>query len=141
MLVDRVNYEQEVTEFTQAYNSTPQSSTTIPPRALIFRSRTSAIRLPTQFSPVLHDELDQTAIFNDNLAKQNSKFYSDSKNNFIPNSFVVGQDILLKQKQSNKTMTLFDPIPYKIISIKRSMVEISRNGKTYARNTALIQPF
>ena len=138
-----LNYETEICEYTRAYNLTPHSSTLIPPRDLFFKTRTSSVRLPTFHLPHknINDSLHTQAIANDCQAKETSKVNTDFNMKTNNHTFSLGQEVLLKQTQTNKTMTPFDPVPFKITNIKGSMVEINRNGRTYARNVALIQPF
>ena len=135
------NYEFEVSEFTRAYNATPHSSTLIPPRDLLFRTRTSSVRLPTFLNPCSNNQLNAKAEHNDLFASETSKYHTDCHNKTKPHSFFIGQKVLLKQKQTNKTMTPFDPSPFSILKLNGSMVILTRDGKTYARNVALIQNY
>ena len=72
---------------------------------------------------------------------ETSKYYADQKLQNHPHHFEIGQEVLLKQIQKRKTDSIFEPTPYLISNIKENMVLVSKDGKTYARNISLIQPF
>ncbi len=135
------NYEEEVRNYVAAYNSTPHSTTGMTPRELMFRTKTSSIRMPTFHQSAPLNETQTKAVENDARAKAKSKEQADACSRAQEHKFRIGDQILLKQVRRNKTYSLFDPAPYTITSINQSMAIICRDGKSYARNVSMIQHF
>jgi len=136
-----LDYEEEIREHVSAYNSTPHSTTGLTPRELFFKSKTSSVHLPVFHQKAIRDDLQSRAVENDARAKQKSKENTDFDRNSKPHTFQIGDLVLLKQVKRNKTTTPFDPDPYHITGINHSMITVSRAGKSYARNSSLIQHF
>lgn len=137
----RKNFNKEIQDFTRAYNATPHTSTGLPPRNFIFKSSVSSTKLPVLNFKPSYDNLYQILRENDRAAKETSKYYADQKLGNHHHHFKIGQEVLLKQIQKRKTVSILEPAPYTISDKKGNMVLVSKDGKTYARNISLIQPF
>ncbi|RNA30959.1 hypothetical protein BpHYR1_007835 [Brachionus plicatilis] len=58
-----------------------------------------------------------------------------------PNNFKVVEMVLLKWRSSNKSDTIFDPNPFRIIEVNGSMITFERNGKILIRNEYFIRRY
>jgi len=135
------HFEHEVKEFTRSYNATPQSSTGFAPRELLYKSRTSSTRLPVFHKPPVEDEVHGQVHGNDQYSKATAKAYTDARLKVKDHSFEVGQEVLQKQRRKNKTDSPFDPDPFIITGVKGSMIEISRHGSSYCRNSSDLKSY
>ena len=62
----------------------------------------------------------------DDQAKQKIKAYADRKNNVKPSDICVGDTALVKRDKSyRKSLTPYDPKPYKVTETKGSMLTAS----------------
>jgi hypothetical protein len=124
-----------ILEAVRNYNATPQCSTSVAPRKLMFKTEQCSSRLPVAMD-TYSDEFTQMAIENDAKAKEKNTNSYNQKNKCRMHNLLVGERVLLKQQKSSKLSSRNDPNPYEIVAIKGNMISVSRNGKTYARNVS-----
>jgi hypothetical protein len=119
------------------YRATPHSVTKVAPAQLIFRNADTS-RLPRYKSGFVPESIDLQASVNDQVNKKkmvkNANKYLHTKEV----SLQVGDKVLVKQNQTNKTMTPFDPSPFEITAIKGTMITARNSNKTITRNISFI---
>ena len=47
--------------------------------------------------------------------------------------------VLMKQRKINKFSVTFDPVPFKVVRVKGSMITVTRNGKYLTRNISMFK--
>ncbi|CAF1038215.1 unnamed protein product, partial [Brachionus calyciflorus] len=136
------DWEAELVEFLRNYRDTPHSSTGVAPYKLMFQSRAKTSKLP-DFNTVVQSkgELHELAKHRDSQAKDKMKMYNDKKLKAQSNNFKVGDMVLVKWKRSNKSTSLFDPRPFKIIKINGTMITVERDGHILVRNSSFIKNY
>lgn len=106
----------EINSLLRSYNSTPHSSTGIPPVDLMFgRANANTSLLPIW--PSTHSSVQlESAILSDRKAKASQKAHYDARTQAKKRSFSVGDQVMLDTRYDakiyNKTTPRFDPDPY-----------------------------
>ncbi len=136
--VDGVCWKTRLNEFMRNYRATPHSMTKVAPAELIFRNAHTS-RLPRYKSGFVPESIDVQASSNDQVNKRKMVDYANKYLRTKEVSFQVGDHVLVKQNQTNKTMTPFDPIPYEIRAIKGTMITASNSKKTITRNISFFK--
>jgi hypothetical protein len=73
----------------------------------------------------------------DAKAKQQAKEYADGKRRAREKYFKIGDKVLLRQPHTNKYSTQFSSVPFTIIKINGSQLELQeQHGQKYKRNSA-----
>ena len=136
--VDESKFEVELLNFLRDYRSTPQTATKYSPHSLLFKSNSTTSRLP-----IVRDGMNSTtsdAIRNDDKSKAKIKRYADKKLRTRESTLQVGDLVYLKyDTRKSKSQPIYDPTPYKIVSMKGTQVVISRNNSTLVRNSSLLK--
>ena len=68
--------------------------------------------------------------------KKQMKEYADKRRNARESLIVVGDQILLKQSKADVLTQAFDPGPFSVIGVKRSMITVKRGRKIKSRNSS-----
>ena len=127
------DWRKTLNDFLMAYRATPHSSTGVSPAQVMFPGRRFKTRLPNCSSaPIRNDEVDE---FNRRVTAK-AKAYADDKRKALASSLSVGDTVLVRQQKRNKLTSFFRPEPYKIVSIKGSMVSARRGGHIIVRNSS-----
>ncbi len=123
-------WEATLTEFLRNYRATPHAATGAAPSRLLFKGQASTAKLPTSYNYNTNynanykdhngDQLAQ-ARAKDTEAKSKAAAYNNNTRKAREHSFKIGDLVLLKQRQLNKSMPPFDPEPYTITEIRHSM--------------------
>ena len=69
------------------------------------------------------------------------KLNSDKKAKFLKIDYSIGDLVLVKRSQTNKTVSVFDPVPYAITSISGSMLSAKRDNTFITRNISFFKKF
>jgi hypothetical protein len=121
-------------QFLRAYRETPHSTTGVPPEILMLgSSRTTGI---PQFLPT-GDEMREAqasahhkASTNDERQKKTMRAEYDLNMHTRNSRLQVGSLVVVQRPITNKSVTTWDPNPYRGVSIKGSMVTAQRQGTT-----------
>ena len=73
---------------------------------------------------------------NDDRAKEKMKEYADAKQRARPSQLKVGDTVLARQRKQKKFCTRFDPVPFKVVRKRGTMITASCNGKYITRNAS-----
>ena len=84
----------------------PHQTAGATPAELMFK-RKICTKLP-QLNSVVQSEIDDKARERDQISKFKGKLYSDDKRNAKPTDIEVGDEVLLKQKKTDKLTTSFE---------------------------------
>ena len=134
----------ELDLFLRNYRATPHSSTRIAPEQLLFKTLSSTSRLPNFLKsnlPKSQLEIDDSARFNDELAKNRMKVNMDAKLKVTVSQFCVGDRVLLSNNNGpfNKSNPRFDPVHFTITHINGSMLTAQRSDKIVTRNSSFFK--
>jgi hypothetical protein len=116
------------------YNQTPHSSTKFSPNMLLQGSDLCDI-LPTLNNRKLTPEIQKQARINDAQAKLKMKTYADAYQHVKHREFKLNDPVMVKWTRTNKYMSLFDPLPYRISATNGTMLTASRTDHTITRNS------
>ena len=72
-------------------------------------------------------------------AMKKAKAYADLKRKAAPHPFGVGDSVLVRQLKKNKLSARYDPLPYKVVAVKGSMVSARRKGHSIVRNSSFFK--
>ena len=67
------------------------------------------------------------------------KEHADSRRRAKLLELKVDDVVLMKQRKINKFSTMFDPVPFKVVRVKGSMITVTQNGKYLTRNISMLQ--
>ncbi|CAF1043728.1 unnamed protein product [Brachionus calyciflorus] len=138
--VDQVPWKDRLIEFMRAYRSTKHSTTNIPPADLFFK-KSNTVRLPKLNDIPKDSVLEEILKVNDKLNKSKMKLNADKKAKFLNIDYSIGDLVLVKRSQTNKTVSVFDPVPYAITSISGSMITAKRDNTFITRNISFFKKF
>jgi hypothetical protein len=136
--IDGVCWKMRLNEFMRNYRATPHSMTKVTPAQLIFRNANTS-RLPRYKSGFVPESIDIQASANDQV---NKKKMVEHANRYLQTkkvSLQVGDRVLVKQNQTNKTISPYDPNPFEITSIKGTMITAKNKNKTITRNISFFK--
>lgn len=125
----------EMSNYLKRYNQTPHSATGFSPNMLLLGQDQCDI-LPNVITRKLTPNMTALALANDARAKASMKKYADSAQNTRHREFSINQPILHRWDRSFKHAPLFDPMPYRVQSIKGSMITAHRLNHTVTRNSS-----
>ncbi|CAF0927883.1 unnamed protein product [Brachionus calyciflorus] len=97
--------------------------------------------LPKLLDDLRGSSLVELAKVNDMISKSKMKKNADKNIRIFKNNLTVGDLVLVKQKQPNKSVSIFDPAPYRITEIKGTMVTATRQNNTITRNISLFKKY
>ena len=122
---------QEVYKYLLSYRATPHSTTGKTPAELLFSRK---LRTPV---PILFPRCrtDQFVKRHDAQKKNRKKEYHDKKRDAKTTVIKVGDQVLVKQKKTT-VKPFYDSKPYRVISVKGTMVTAARNNKSITRNVS-----
>ncbi|XP_037136291.1 uncharacterized protein K02A2.6-like [Syngnathus acus] len=127
-------WKQELYKFLRNYNATPHHTTNRPP-AEVFYGRPINIKLPSISHPPSDDDLRRT----DGLKKDKMKKYADERRNASHSVLKEGDVVLIQQRKTGKLVTPFNPNPYKVITVKGTMVTAQRHEHKLTRHRSHLQ--
>ena len=135
------NWRTELDLFLRNYRATPHDSTGVAPAELVFKTSRSTCKLANfnRDSKCENSGLELTARMNDQISKDRMKVNMDRKLHSKPHSFKIGDEVLVKWKQTNKSMSIFDPSSFKVSNIEGSMITAERLGKSITRNSSFFR--
>jgi hypothetical protein len=84
-------------------------------------------------------EVDKKAKSKDKERKQTMKAAGDKRLRVKPVRFKVGDLVLVKQQRTNKSMSHFEPVPYRIKAIKGTMITAASKGRSTTRNVSFFK--
>ena len=114
--VANTHWKVELSKYLFRYNQTPHSSTGFSPNMLLLGHDDCDI-LPNIRPRLLNSEIRSKAIQNDYAAKQIMKHYADKYQNVKHREFELFDPVLHLWERSYKHQPLFDPHPYRVISM------------------------
>lgn len=129
---DQKNWQKELNKFLRNYRSTPHPTTGASPAELLM-GRKIKTKLPE--IPATHPTHPSIST-RDCAAKQQMKGRADEKHNAKSHKFSIGDLVLVKQKKTNKFSTPFQPQPFRIIEINKSMITATSKGTNITRNSS-----
>ena len=115
------------------YRTTPHATTGFSPAEILF-NRKIQNKLPQMVSP--SPDKGAQVQDNDDRAKEKMKEYADAKQRARPSQLKVGDTVLARQRKLNKFCTRFDPVPFKVVRKRGTMITASRNRKYITRNAS-----
>ncbi|XP_061759305.1 uncharacterized protein K02A2.6-like [Nerophis ophidion] len=131
-MVEGKPWKQELYKFLRNYRATPPHTTNRSPAELFF-GRPMSIKLPSISHPTDDNDLRQT----DAQRKTKMKLYADERRNAVHSQLKQGDVVLIRQRRTGKMVTPFNPKPYKVISVKGTMVTAKRHGHEVTRHRSL----
>jgi hypothetical protein len=88
------------------------------------------------------DKCDEEVRDRDAVLKQKGKEYADDKKNAKYPDLKVNDKVLLQQRKTCKTTTMYEHDPYEIVDVNGSQVTIkSGEGVCYKRNSSHVRKF
>ena len=115
------------------YRTTPHATTGFSPAEVLF-NRKIQNKLPQMVSTP--PDKGAQVQDNDDRAKEKMKKYADVKRRARPSQLKVGDTVLVRQRKQNKFCTRSDPVPFKVVRKRGTMITASRNGKYITRNAS-----
>ena len=94
--------------------------------------RWSPVQIPNKLPQMVSTLPDKGAQVQDN--DDRAKKYADAKRRARPSQLKVGDTVLVRQRKQNKFCTRFDPVPFKVVRKRGTMMTASWNGKDITRN-------
>jgi transposase InsO family protein len=140
--VEGKSWKKYLYQFLLNYRTTPHTTTGFPPAELLF-NRKIRNKLPQLVKENDDKKTDMEAIVQnkDAKAKRKMKQYTDARLRAKSSKLEVGDQVLAKQRKTNKLTTRFDPHPFRIIRMKGTMITATRNGKYITRNISYFKKF
>ena len=134
--IENRDWKKALNSFLMAYRATPHPSTGVSPANVLYPGRRFKTLLPCQ-AP---SKADRRALsrFNEKAMAQ-AKLYADRKRNAQPNTFVLGDTVLVRQQKRNKLSSYYDPAPFKIVAMNGTMLTAERQGKQIVRNSSFFK--
>ena len=124
-------------KFLRNYRSTPHATTGKAPSVLMFRNgKTSRLISNSDFQK---ERVDQEAISKDKIHKEQICKLANKRLHAREMTLKIGDWVLVRQIQTNKSMSKFEPVPYCIIEIKGNMVTVQNESKTVTRNVSFMK--
>lgn len=124
--------EIEACKFLLLQNSTPHSTTGVPPAQLIF-NRKLRDKLPCISQPSVQRE---DIADRDADKKFDGKVYADARAKARTPQIQRGDSVLLRARPTNKLSPSFDPSPFQVVAADGKEVTIQRDGKQLRRSVA-----
>ncbi|KAJ8050490.1 hypothetical protein HOLleu_03715 [Holothuria leucospilota] len=140
-VAEKKPWKQELNLFLRNYRATPHSSTNVPPATLLFPHpiRTRLPEIPHMSSD---STVHTTAQTNDKKAKKRMQLNFNRKETTRKHMFGIGDLVLVRvDGHVGKGKTPYKPKPYKVTSVKGSMVSTSRNGRMVTRHASHFKLF
>jgi hypothetical protein len=136
------SWKTELQTFLSAYRTTPHCTTKRAPSELLF-NRPVRSRLPQYIVETGRLQPVSDIQRQDDSAKMKMKVNADGKRRVRPNTFKIGDTVLVKQERTNKLSSIFEPTPYKITATKGSMITAARttDNRLITRNSSFFKPF
>ena len=129
-------FEEELNKFLTAYRTTPHGTTGKAPDEMLFKRR-----LRTKIPELVpFDKCDEEVRDRDAVLKQKGKEYADDKKNAKYPDLKVNDKVLLQQRKTCKTTTMYEHDPYGIVDVNGSQVKIkSGEGVCYKYNSSHVR--
>ena len=132
--VMNVPWKSITSQWLKRYNQTPHSSTGYSPNMLLLGSDNCNI-LPNIKPRILTPAMKAQARLNDAIAKLRMKKYADAAQHVKHREFKPEDPVMLKWTRNNKYRSLFDPYPYRVKTVKGSMIMAARENHRVTRNS------
>jgi hypothetical protein len=116
------------------YNQTPHSSTLYSPNMLL-QGEDKCDILPNMTKRKVTPLILMQAKVNDAIAKARMKKYADAYQHVKHRLFKINDPVMLRWTRTDKFMSLFDPVPYRISAIKGTMITATRHNHQVTRNS------
>ena len=134
--IENRDWKKALDNFLLAYRATPHPSTGVAPAHLLYPGRRFKTRLPCHSAP----SISKAAVEDFNRkAMESAKQYADQKRHTQHSTISVGDTVLVQQRKQNKLSSFYDPLPYKVISLKGSMITARRQGHQIVRNSSFFK--
>ena len=131
--INRNNWKKELQNFLFSYRSTPHCSTKLPPSTLMFRRHTN-FTIPAANTPV-EENIHQQARERLEESKLQRKEYHDKRTNAKDRDIHIGDNVIVKQRKSNKLSPTFEPRQYEVVAKNNNMITArDTNGNEKTRN-------
>lgn len=138
--IEHKNWKQELHHFLLNYRATPHCTTKVPPATALF-GRNIRTKLPQEPTAINMDEINIKINEADHDAKVKRKAYADNRRGAKKPTFKVGDQVLVLQPKVNKLTSRFNPKPYRITTIKGTMITASRKDHHITRNCSHFKLF
>jgi hypothetical protein len=79
--------------------------------------------------------MQEQAALRDQRMKEKCRKYADRYQHAKVSEFILGDNVMFKWNRTSKFQPLFDHFPYKVVSIKASMLTVERDGHRVTRNS------
>lgn len=144
--IEKGSWKQQLYRFLRQYRATPHSTTGTSPAELLY-GRKLRTELPTapESSKKRVTFADQNADPKERLRRtdQRMKAYmkqlADDRNRAKDSEIQTGDRVLIRQPQSNKFTTPYEPTPYEVVHCKGSMITAQRGDRKITRNTTFFK--
>ncbi|GFN74628.1 transposon ty3-g Gag-Pol polyprotein [Plakobranchus ocellatus] len=134
--VKHKNWKQEMFKFLLAYRTTKHSSTDLAPANVLFNR---VVKNKLFAAPIQTDPINTCIRCNDAAAKAKMKHYADCKSYIKRSDIQIGESVLVKQSDTTKPTTPYEPIPYMVSNKKESMITAKRHNKSITRNSSFFK--
>jgi transposase InsO family protein len=139
--IEHKNWKDELAVFLRAYRSTPHLTTQATPMSLLFRSGASTCRLPEFRRQFVPSAIDLRAAVSDATRKAKMKTHRDADLHVRELDLKPGDQVLVQQNRSDKSVARFDHLPYVIVEIRNNMVIAQRGHHLITRNISKFKKF
>ena len=124
-------------KFLFQYRTTPHSTTKVAPAELLFNSNING-KIPSVAAGIVNKH--QYAKENEEASKGYQNKYADQNRNCKPQNIHVGDLVLIKQKRRNKSISRYNPNPFRVIKVSESDVKIrTTDGKELCRKKSFFK--
>lgn len=139
--IEHKNWKQELHKFLLNYRATPHCTTKIQPATALLDEIFPQNCLRNLEHAVNIDEINTKINEADHNAKVKRKAYADNRRVGMEPTFKIGDQLLVRQPKVNKLTSRFDPKPYRITTIKGTMITARRKDHKITRNCSRFKPF
>lgn len=133
--MENIPWKQHLYTFLREYRSTPHSTTITSPAELLLKRRIHT-NMPSVSTPT---GSDKDLRRRDHKAKAKMKAYSDTRRHAAHYSLQPGDMVLCSQPRRNKLTAPYNYTPYKVTTVKGSMVTAEWNGHRVTRNSSFFK--
>jgi hypothetical protein len=125
------DWRREIFTFLSQYRSVPHPSTGKSPNYMIFGQE-----LRNKLPEMSQGTIDEEVRLRDAVAKGTQKLYADEHRNARHHELHPGDMVVAKQQKLHKLSLPYDPIPYRVETVKGSMITAEKlsDGKQLTRN-------
>ena len=131
-------WKRDMYKFLLNYRATPHTTTGFIPSELLF-NRKIRTKLPQVVVSRNQSDIGSKVKAKDEQAKEKMKANTHGKSGNKPSNIQIGDTVLIRQRKENKWSMKFDPLPFRVVRKKGTMITALRRGKYVTRNASFFK--